>query len=70
MYRFVYLHCDKASEKASGGLEFETRGWIPSSLVLQEIAALIQEEVQIVKYFKIHYYLRLRKYYLLCYYIL
>jgi hypothetical protein len=45
--RFVYLHCDKATEKPTGGLEFETRGWIPSSLILQEIAAQIQEEVHI-----------------------
>ncbi|OXA52677.1 hypothetical protein Fcan01_12133 [Folsomia candida] len=42
--QFVYLHCDKATEKSSGGLEFETRGWIPSSLILQEIASQIQAE--------------------------
>jgi nucleoside phosphorylase len=42
--KFVYMYCDKATEKASGGLEFETRGWIPSSLVLQEIASTIKDE--------------------------
>jgi hypothetical protein len=46
--QFVYLHCDKATEKASGGLEFETRGWIPSSLVLQDIAAQIQDDVRMI----------------------
>ena len=39
------MYCDKATEKPGGGLEFETRGWIPSSLVLQEIAATVKEEV-------------------------
>lgn len=42
--KFVYLYCDKAMEKESGGLEFETRGYVPTSLVLQDIAADIQED--------------------------
>lgn len=42
--KFVYLYCDKAVEKETGGIEFETRGWIPSSLILQEIACQLQAE--------------------------
>ncbi|CAL8117375.1 unnamed protein product [Orchesella dallaii] len=42
--KFVYLYCDKAVENATGGIEFETRGWIPSSLVLQNIAHELQQE--------------------------
>jgi len=44
-HRFVYLYCDCAEEKPTGGLEFETRGYIPSSLIVQEIAAEIKEDV-------------------------
>lgn len=42
--KFVYLYCDKAVEKDSGGLEFETRGYVPTSLLLQDIAAEIQDD--------------------------
>ncbi|XP_037091905.1 uncharacterized protein LOC119112042 isoform X2 [Pollicipes pollicipes] len=42
--RFIYLHCERASELESGAFEFETKSWGPPCLDLQNIAALLKQQ--------------------------
>ena len=48
VHRNVYMFCEKAPERGDGDgvIEFETRGWSPSSLILQELAEQIKEDVR------------------------
>ena len=43
-FRFIYLHCERASELESGAYEFETKSWGPPQLDLQNIAELLKQQ--------------------------
>ncbi|XP_043192523.1 uncharacterized protein LOC122365404 isoform X3 [Amphibalanus amphitrite] len=42
--RFIYLHCERASELDAGAYEFETKSWGPPQLDLQNIAELLRQQ--------------------------